>query len=237
MRILALETDVEELKRKFLVEGEKAALVTHRHFLVFIVRMFWPVLISLIVIPSLLFGVTDGLYSPDIATVVFLLWLVIFLYLLSSARIAWKYNFLIVTTQKIVIVEQKSVFYQQINPLHFDNIANTRTETQFGGIFRCGIVYVNVKIAERLGTQQELANPYIPEPDNVAAVIENGVTLHQKEIRASEEAAKQRKMQEPSVDGSDMHPETLEEDRRRKRAEGIGIGEAIEHEESPPDKQ
>lgn len=209
MRFFALETDLNVLKRKFLVEGEEAALVTHRHYLAFLVHAFWPVVGGVVVAAGLMGATAVGLLTFDWYILSLAAFFAVEAMLLFHAWSQWKYNFLIVTTQKVVIVEQRT-FHQHIHPLPFSSVSNTRVESQFAGIFRCGVLYINTTVPERGGQYQELPIPYMPKPENIAAVIENGLVLT-KQPPKPEEEEKRDKMQEPAVEPANPHPETIGE--------------------------
>lgn len=210
MRFFAMETNLDVLKEKFLVEGEEAALVTHRHFLVFLVEAFWPIIIGALVLFVLMLATAAELLTIDWYIAGLAALFAVEAILLFRAWASWRYNFLIVTTQKVVIIEQRT-FYQQIHPLPFSSISNTRVESQFFGIFRCGILHVNTTVPERGGQYQELPNPYMPKPENIAAVIENGLVLTKQPPQPTEEEAKKQKMQEPAKEPDNPQPEVLED--------------------------
>jgi hypothetical protein len=192
MRILALETDIEELKHKFLMEGEKAVLVTHRHFFSFLIPFLARSVVAIPVLIAIVAADTFEWWNFGVSAVLMLVWMVIYGYLVMGAYIDWKFNFIIVTTQKVVLVEQKSFFRQQINPLNYEQISNTRVQSQFGGFFHCGIVFINTKTPERGGMYMELPYPYIPRPEDVAAVIEHGIAIFRQPMKQLEESEKKK---------------------------------------------
>lgn len=209
MRFFALETNIEVLKKKFLVEGEEAALATHRHFVAFLIHAFWPVIGGVAVSAGLMAATAAGLLSIEWYVLLLAAFFAIEAMLLFGAWSQWKYNFIIVTTQKVVIIEQQT-FYQHIHPLPFNSISNTRVESQFFGIFRCGVLHINTTVPERGGQYQELPCPYMPKPENIAAVIENGLVLT-KQPPKPEEEEKKNKMQEPAVTVENPEPENIGE--------------------------
>jgi len=211
MRLFAIETNVEELKKKFLVENEEAVHVTHMHFLVFLVNIFWQTVIMAVLGYAILLGMAQGFVAPDFGTWTLIILGIIYAYFFSAAHVAWKCNFIIITTQKVVIVEQKSMFYQRINPVHFTNINNTRVESQFAGIFKCGVLFINLKIGEMGGKHVELENWYVPKPNDIAAIIEHGIIMNEKPIKIAEEQHKKEAMQGPAIDSGNPQPDVLPE--------------------------
>ncbi len=234
MRFLALETNVEKLKKKFLVENEEAVHVTHKHFLIFLIRAFFPTVIAAILFATIMFGASQGLFDPEILFWTLVALGLVYAYFLSAAHVAWKYNFVIVTTQKVVIVEQQSMFFQKINPVHFTNINNTGAQSQFAGLFRCGILSLDLKIGEQGGRHVEVAMDYVPRPEDIAATIEHGIVMSEKEIKPKEEQEKKEAMQEPAKESGNAEPDKLSED--QKPREGIGLGQAIAGVEPPLEK-
>lgn len=211
MRLFALETNVETLKKKFLVENEEAVHVSHKHFLIFVIQAFLPTVVAAALLAILAFGTEQGIIAPDVALWTLIIIGIVYLYFLSSAHVAWKCNFIIVTTQKVVIVEQRSMFFQKINPVHFTNINNTRAQSQFGGIFRCGKLSLDLKIGEQGGRHVEVAMDYIPKPEDIAAIIEHGIVISEKPIKPEEETEKKEAMQEPAKQEGNPQPDVLPE--------------------------
>jgi hypothetical protein len=82
-------------------------------------------------------------------------------------------------------------------------------ESQFGGIFRCGMLFLNTTVPEKAGKYQEIPNFYVPKPEDIAAVIENGLTLTKEPPKEEESQERKAKMQEPAVTPENPHPETL----------------------------
>lgn len=236
MQILALETDVEVLKKKFLVEGEQAVLVTHKHWIVFIVNIWWQTIVTtLLLAGSVAMAVSDLLTLPLIASIVGI-WGLLYAYYLLWAYVQWKYNFLIISTQKLVIVEQYAVVRQHINPLPFPRISNTRVESQFAGIFRCGILYLNMMVPERRGEYMELSIPYLPKPADIAAMIENGLTINKEPPQPKEEQEKKVLMQQHMIESGNPQPETLREEQPAQAApdSAQAIGQIIAAGPPPP---
>lgn len=211
MRLFAIETNAEELKKKFIVENEEAVHVTHKHFLVFIVNVFWQTIVTAALTYVAMLGLAQGWMTMDIAAWTLGIWYVIYLYFLSAAHVAWKCNFIIITTQKVVLVEQRSMFYQKINPIHFTNINNTRVESQFAGIFKCGILFIELKVGQQGGAHVQLKNEYVPKPNDIAAIIEHGIIMNEKPIKTEEEQHKKEAMQTPAKDSGNPQPDVLPE--------------------------
>ena len=103
--------------------------------------------------------------------------------------IHWRFNFLMVTSDKIVIIDHHSFFRQNVNSIHLQNIVRSQSESQFFGLFRCGIV--ELRLEEKVeGTARVFRMGYIPSQATVASAIENAIALKQR-IAAGSETPKQ----------------------------------------------
>lgn len=110
MRFLALQTNVEELKRRFVVEGEQEILTTAHHpfaFIVATIKKTGAFLFFLAVCIAGLFilesAVTRGFMIALIA-----IGALFYAHGVLRSYIEWRYNFLVVTTQKLVVIQHKS---------------------------------------------------------------------------------------------------------------------------------
>ena len=179
MRIFALQTNVDDIRRKFLTEGEKEVLFTTKHALAFVWAFLLWTPLTLLVFAVLTFIEAQQLLDTVILNALAIAIGVFYLFFLLNAYIAWRYNFLFVTTQKVVLIENQSFFYSNITPLHLEHIARTTIESQFFGIFNCGIlhIYLRAPISETKGNPNKFITSYIPHYDDVAAVIENGIVI------------------------------------------------------------
>lgn len=183
MKIFALQTDVGVLKHQFLVEGEEQEIITvHRHIVSFFVEIFWATLLTIILCGLFVLFLST---LPDLtvlltAQIILGVWFLIYAYVLFSAFINWQYNLLMLTTEKLVVVKHHSCWYQHVQPIHLEKIMTTQMESQFGGIFRCGIVHFKLQETSS-GSSSEVRLYYIPEARAVIGSIENAITLkHQR---------------------------------------------------------
>lgn len=188
MRILALQTNVHLLKKQFIPEGEHEILTTTRHPLRFILPFFAKTI--LYIASTFLLGFSsfflEGIDALTIILSVYLLCFLVYLYQVFKSFIAWRYNFLIITSEKAIIIEHRSFFYQNVQPIHLDNVASSKVESQLLGIFRCGIVYISLKEKEGSGSTREIRLDYIPHPAAVASAIENAIALKQQRKQGTE---------------------------------------------------
>lgn len=195
MRIFALETDIEKLKKRYLAPGEEELLTVHLHFLAFLIPFFrW----LLVVIPLgavgifLLFqlGTTWSLIGLGILIIDALILLVA----IANGLARWLFTVVFVTTEKVVFIRHKSIFYQDIDPNHLENISSTEVKSQLLGIFNCGKLYLFLR--ERIeATTKKVRIPYVPRVNDVAAVVENAIVLAKQRLAGEETEETEEELQ------------------------------------------
>ena len=179
MRIFALQTDVNEIKRRFCHEdkGECVVYMTYYHGLSFLFAIFREILITLVL---LMLGVTGWYFGWPMAWtlgILFVTWVVFVLFNVVKAYIDWSYDFIMVTTDKVILVDQSSIFRQEIKPIHVENIGGISTETQFWDIFPFGRLTIHLK--EGLGGDL-VTLKYVPRARELASRISDVVTKYQR---------------------------------------------------------
>ena len=177
MRIFALETDTQKLKKQFLSEGEQEVLMTYYHSLSFFFASLREMILTILLVAI---GVVATMWSAPLGWtvgIIFLLWFVFVFFNLLKAYIDWAYDFILVTTDKIIFVDQTSIFRQEIKPLNLENVGGVSVKTQYWSIFPFGIVSVHLK--EGLGGDR-IVKSYVPHAQEVAAKISEVVTKYQR---------------------------------------------------------
>lgn len=177
MRILALETDIGKIKKRFLYEGEEEVLTTHYHgasFLFASIREFF--------FTILLFGIGVAAWFMNApmgytVTMLFVVWFMFVFISLVKAFIDWLFDFIFVTSEKVILVDQTSVIRHKIKPINLENIGGVTAQTQFGDVFRFGIVEINLKEGEGGKT---IILRYVPDAREVASKISEVVTKYQR---------------------------------------------------------
>jgi hypothetical protein len=125
-------------------------------------------------------GVAAGLWGAPVGWtigVLFVFWFSFVFFNLLRAYIDWAFDFILVTTDKIIFVDQTSFFRQEITPLNMENVGGVSTKTQFWGIFPFGIVSLHLK--EGMGGDRVIKK-YVPHAQEVAAKISEVVTKYQR---------------------------------------------------------
>lgn len=154
MRIFALETDVDKLKQNFLSHDEKEILMINFHWLRIIPQAFWSLIITILFSAAVIGLMTFGVAPLPTMLIAVFFWACIVLPKLIRAYIDWKYDFAMLTTDKIVIVDQSSIFKQKVTPINLENFSHVSAETQWGNLFSFGILHLD--LLEGAGAEYKL---------------------------------------------------------------------------------
>lgn len=176
MHIFALETDVEKLKRQFLSAEEQEVRTVFHHPLQFVLKALRQLLITVALVALGVLLVSFGLPAWPVIWAMLAAWFLVVFFPLLRAYIDWKYDFILLTTDKVVVVDQSSLFHRKVTPMNLENFASVSAETQFLNIFPFGILHGSLKE----GTGVELRLRYIPHAAEVAALISDTVTQFQR---------------------------------------------------------
>lgn len=179
MKIFALQTNINVLRKAYIIQGEKELLVTHYHWISFVIYTYKHILLTVAAFSVYSLIIRYELFPLQYALVGMLLWLVYLGWTIINGFIRYKLNFVIVTTEKVVLIEQVSFFKQHVNPMHLDTIVSTDVNSQLLGLFRCGKVVINLTERTQYSSKQVLIE-YIPDPNAVAGIIENAIVLDKK---------------------------------------------------------
>lgn len=179
MRLFALHTDIERLKKEFIVEDEREILSTNMHFSAFFVPFLRATFFAAVIVPIALVVAWQGGALVLVGSVLIALWAIVYASMTFNAFVRWKYNVIFVTSEKVVFVRHRSIFSEKIDPTHLENISSTAVRSQFMGFVHCGTVLLNLKEREA-ATTRHVVMQYVPHPGRVAAAIENAIVLMKK---------------------------------------------------------
>lgn len=201
MKLLALEANARKIKKRFMVEGEEELLSSTRHVFAFLLPLLWISPLTVLFIVAWGAGLAFGL-DFLLITIILYAWLLFALVMAMNGFIEWRYNFLVVTTEKLVIVDHRFIFSQIIRPVPLENVATLDSGSQYLGIGNCG--YVNLHLSEvKQGTNTELRLDRLPKPDVIAGIIENARTLKSQRLPSDkgtqEQTQKVESIQEKSI--------------------------------------
>jgi hypothetical protein len=171
MRIFALETNNEKLANSLVTKGEEILLHIRFHPFLFAMRsllcLLYTLVIAAVAIGIWVIGV-PALVSFGIA---FAFWFFLVFLRFVTAFIDWQYDVLLLTTEKLVVVNQTSIIRRQIRQMNLENIATVNVETQYGNILPFGILAFDLKE----GVGQSLTLKFIPHAPKVGAVINDAL--------------------------------------------------------------
>ncbi len=170
MKILALETNESKLKAQLISPMEQLLLCVHYSGFLFGVRLFKDILGTLVIIAI---GIAITMFT-DISLwfmipILIVLWVIFVGSKLLRAWIDWKHDVLFVTTDKIIIVDQSSIWRIAIRQMNIENVATVTAESQFADVFPFGALCFDLKE----GTGEKLRLPYVPKARIVASQIAN----------------------------------------------------------------
>ncbi|OGJ54078.1 hypothetical protein A3D11_00550 [Candidatus Peribacteria bacterium RIFCSPHIGHO2_02_FULL_49_16] len=177
MRILALETDIAKKKQRWISQDEQEIATIFRHGFFFVLSVIYQSMITtiLIMIGILLF-LTESISGWTVTTGIFIIWLLFSFSNLLKTYLDWRYDFLLITDDKIVWVEQSSIFHQKVKQMNLENIASVSAETQFWNVFPFGALQFDLK--EGIGHPIKIK--YISHADKVADMISDVCTKFQR---------------------------------------------------------
>lgn len=176
MHIFALETDIEKLKKRFLSSEEREIRTVSYHGFRFLASLFRDVILTIVIIASVIgLSFTDVPKLWIIPTAI-VLWIFLVFRSLLRSYIDWKYDFILITTDKVIMVDQSSIFRQKITPMNLENFASASAETQFMNLFSFGILHFSLKE----GVGEEVKLRYIPNAQDTAACLSDTITTFQR---------------------------------------------------------
>lgn len=186
MHIFALETDRSKILDRFCHEGECVIRMTYFHGM----RFFLAILKEVGITAALLGIVATGAYFSWnmwwTSGIVGALWVGLAFFPMLKSYIDWYYDYIILTTDKVVLVDQTSLFKQEIKPIHIENIGSVATETQFLNLFNFGRIIINLKEGEG---GQKIIKTYVPNAKEFAGLISDVVTKYQRGVGTPSDAA------------------------------------------------
>jgi len=177
MRIFALETNIQRLKKQFLAHGEGEIFTAHPHLVSFLIHIVWEVFITILLVVACSLSFHFGIISLPVALTVFLVgWATFVFFGFVESYLNWKYDFIFLTTDKLIIVDQSSLFRKSITPISLENLGDVSTETQWLNLLDFGIIHIALK--EGKGPKVKLR--YMPKADQLVAQMSEQITLYQR---------------------------------------------------------
>jgi hypothetical protein len=176
MRIFALETNTDKLKEQFLSPDEREVVSAHYHAMRFFGTFFWTFILTVLLVSVVIWLFMMNI-EPYLSTgVAVLLWVFLVFPKLFRAFIDWKFDFVMITTDKVVIVDQSSIFKRRVTPVNLETLASIAAETQWANMFHFGILHLD--LLEGAGVEYNLR--FIKHAQEVASKIAGALTNFQR---------------------------------------------------------
>lgn len=177
MRIFALETNIERIKERFLTSGENEIFTAHPHIMSFLWNVIWEFFVTILLLSASIYSSYAGIFSTGTAVIIFVVcWVFFVLFGLIEAYINWKYDFIFLTTDKLIIVDQMSLFRKSITPISLENLGDVISQTQWLDLFHFGIIHIALKE----GNGPEIHLKFMPHADRLVAKMSEQITLYQR---------------------------------------------------------
>lgn len=177
MRIFALETNRSIIIDRYCSESECVLSITRYHGMLFFIRLLREVLIAIMLITVILGTYYMGAPIMGVSILAFILFFFFVFIPVAKFYIDWRYDFLFITSDKIVLVDQTSIFRQQIKPIHIENIGSIAMQTQWLGLFNFGKITIQLKEGEG---GSDIVKKYVPNPEKIAETMSRAVTEYQR---------------------------------------------------------
>lgn len=168
---------MRKVKGRFLARGEMEIISVTPHVMLFLSRIVWDVLLTAFLAFVSVYSYSIGFTSGLFATLLFVaMWLFLVFFSLIEAFIDWKFDILLLTTDKLILVDQLSLFRKSITPITLENLGDVVSETQWLNLFNFGVIRITLKE----GHGPEIVLRYIPAADKIVAEIARQMTLYQR---------------------------------------------------------
>ncbi|MDP6561951.1 MAG: hypothetical protein QF793_03430 [Candidatus Peribacteraceae bacterium] len=203
MRIFALETDIEKIKERFCHDGECIVLMTYYHGLSFFFAILREIVITIVLVIAAIVAFAWGWPMVWVLPILFVVWLAFAAFNVIKAYIDWTFDFIFITTDKVILVDQTSIFKQEIMPIHLENIGGISTFTQYMDVFPFGGLSIHLK--EGKGGE-DVTLKYVPHAKEVSSTISEVVTAYQRRSHSQRHQKLPPEAQQPHYDGSTQFP-------------------------------
>lgn len=178
MRFFALDTNIaQKIRQRYCTEGEEEVLLTRYHWLSFVFKSVREIAITAVFLGVIFLAWKYEWPLYEIIAGSVLLWLVFVFFHVLREFIDWRYDMFLVTTEKIVLVDQTSFIRHEEKPIHLENVGGVSSATQYLNLFPFGSLTLHLK--EGLGGDAVKLR-YVPHAAHVASAIADVVTRYQR---------------------------------------------------------
>jgi hypothetical protein len=181
MHILALETDIGKTKRSLMGKRESEVMTVHRHWLPFVFVALRETAYGLLLLAISFLLEVQG----PAAFLIFSIWAVWTASGLFRAYIDWRFTFLFLTREKVVIIRQH-VLRRRLLPITLNNIQSVEVVSQYWDLFGFGAIRIHLRESGEV-----LPFSYVPDSSRVAKMITNIVSLYNQQVGLWEQQSQQ----------------------------------------------
>jgi membrane protein YdbS with pleckstrin-like domain len=161
---------------------EKIIFRVHRHW-VTLVLSYIKAFLSLLVIFLIIYFVGPArIYSSLIALAMFAIWFLVTMVYIFFEWIVWWLDLYILTTKRIVDIEQRTLFSRQVSETSLDRIQDVTFEIK--GVLATLFNYGNVRV-ETAGSETIISLDQVGDPEKLQKTIFNTANKDQKEFHTS----------------------------------------------------
>jgi hypothetical protein len=175
MKLFAVETNLGRLKAQFVNETEQEILSIYKHIYYFYQSAFPVCFFYLMFLTGIGAMAVSGIL-PEAILFAAAAGTLVAGFLLLSAYANWRYDFILFTTDKMVIFDC-ALFRQSIEPVNLEHLSSVTGETKFGNLFGFGTLHFMLKDEH---TRPELVADYIPDIAVTSARISDIITDFQR---------------------------------------------------------
>jgi hypothetical protein len=177
MKFFALETNIEKIKEQFLTSGESEIFTVRQHIMGLVSKIIWHIILTVFLGAFAIYLINLSILpSFPIVITTFIGWFLFIGIPLIGAYIDWRYDFLFLTTDKFIIVEQFSIFQKSITPISLENLGDVVAKTQWLHLFNFGII----EVALKEGNGPSIILKFMPNAEQIVAKVAEQITLYQR---------------------------------------------------------
>jgi hypothetical protein len=178
MHFFALDTRIaEKIRQRYCTEGEEEVLLTRYHWMSFLFRSVRETFITVALFTVIFFAWEYQWPMYEIIGFAAAIWIIFVFFHILRDYIDWRYDMILLTTEKMVLVDQTSFIRHEEKPIHLENVGGVSSSTQFLNLFPFGTLILHLK--EGLGGDAVTLR-YVPDAQHVASLISDVVTKYQR---------------------------------------------------------
>lgn len=179
MKIFALETDEAKVEEQFFGNGEKKLFTVRFHGFLFVTRLIAQGLVTLVLAAIAVVADLLGVPWYWVVPAFLVVWFFVVFFRVLQGYIDWRYDAILVTDRKVVIINQSSIFHVAVRQMHLENFASVGSSTQFLNLLPFGQLCFDLKE----GVGQSMCLKYVPDAALVARQLSEVVDCYGRGTR------------------------------------------------------